>query len=351
MMNKKEEELTGQDESAEENGMLYEHFRLKIDPGQKKSRIDKFLCDRLPGFSRSKIRKALEAGRILVNEDRQKQNYSIRPGDEITLSFPEPPRENEIVPQDIPLDILHEDPDLLIVNKKAGMVVHPAQGNRDGTLVNALTWHFGLLPEMPGNTGRPGLVHRIDKDTSGLLVIAKNENTVTDLGKQFYDHSIRRSYLALVWGEPKEDKGTINAPLGRNPKDRRIVTVYEQDNPNGKYAITHYRVLKRLRYVSLIECRLETGRTHQIRAHMKHIGHTLFGDTSYGGNKVLRGTTFSKYKAFVENCFKILPRQALHAQSLGFIHPADGRKVFFESPLPADFAEVLEKWEHYLNYN
>ncbi|MCK5702942.1 MAG: RluA family pseudouridine synthase, partial [Cyclobacteriaceae bacterium] len=304
----------------QESDELFEHHRIKVDPGQQALRIDKFLFERLPNASRSKIQGAVKLGFVLVNEQQVKPNYKIRPDDEIVISLPEPPRDNELVPEDIPLNIVFEDDHLLIVNKPAGMVVHPAFQNWSGTLVNALAYHFKKLPEMPNNEGRPGLVHRIDKDTSGLLVIAKTENAMTGLAKQFFDHSIERTYWALIWGEPKESKGTINVHVGRSLKDRRL-TVAFPDGDFGRHAITHYEVIKELRYVSLTKCNLETGRTHQIRAHMKYIGHPLFGDTTYGGNKVLKGTQFSKYKSFVENCFKIMSRQALHAKSLGFIHP------------------------------
>lgn len=265
------------------------------------------------------------------------------------VALPEPPRETEVVPEDIDLNIVHEDSDLLVVNKPAGMVVHPAYNNWTGTLVNALAFHFQNLPTMPENHGRPGLVHRIDKDTSGLLVIAKTELAMTRLAKQFFDHSIERSYIALVWGLLENDSGTINVHLGRSFKDRRITDAFP-DADYGRRAVTHYKVIKRLRYVTLVECRLETGRTHQIRAHMKYIGHPLFNDTTYGGSQILKGTVFSKYRAFVENCFKILPRQALHAASLGFVHPGSGKLVTFESELPEDFSQLLAKWENYVTH-
>ena len=334
----------------QESDELFEHHRIKVDPGQQALRIDKFLFERLPNASRSKIQGAVKLGFVLVNEQQVKTNYKIRPDDEIVISLPEPPRDNELVPEDIPLNIVFEDDHLLIVNKPAGMVVHPAFQNWSGTLVNALAYHFTQLPEMPNNEGRPGLVHRIDKDTSGLLVIAKTENAMTGLAKQFFDHSIERTYWALIWGEPKESKGTINVHVGRSLKDRRL-TVAFPDGDFGRHAITHYEVIKELRYVSLTKCNLETGRTHQIRAHMKYIGHPLFGDTTYGGNKVLKGTQFSKYKSFVENCFKIMPRQALHAKSLGFIHPITKKHMQFDSELPQDFLEVMKKWENYVQYN
>lgn len=336
-----------------EEEILFEHHRIEVDKGQSLLRIDKFLTDRLPNVSRSKIQEAIEAGFVTVNGKPTKANYKIRPLDLITVSMPEPPRDTEVKPENIPLHIVYEDEHLMVVNKPAGMVVHPAYNNWTGTLVNALTYHFQNLPTMQGNDGRPGLVHRIDKDTSGLLVIAKTDVAMIGLAKQFYDHSIERTYYALIWGEPKEDKGTIDVPLGRSPKDRRITIAYTPESGliGGKEAITHYEVLKRLRYVSLIKCNLETGRTHQIRAHLKYLGHPLFNDEMYGGNEILKGSMFSKYKAFVENCFKMMPRQALHAKTLGFTHPVSKEKMQFDSELPTDFQSVLEKWEHYLNYN
>lgn len=333
----------------QESDELFEHHRIKVDPGQQALRIDKFLFDRLPNASRSKIQGVVKMGFVLVNDQQIKSNYKIRPNDEIVISLPEPPRDNELVPEDIPIDIVYEDDHLLIVNKPAGMVVHPAFQNWSGTLVNALAYHFKKLPEMANNEGRPGLVHRIDKGTSGLLVIAKTENSMAGLAKQFFDHSIERTYWALIWGELKEPKGTIDVHVGRSLKDRKITTAFPEGD-FGRHAITHYELIKELRYVSLIKCNLETGRTHQIRAHMKYIGHPLFGDTAYGGDRVLKGMKFSKYKSFVENCFKIMPRQALHAKSLGFIHPITKEQMHFDSELPQDFMDVLNKWEHYVQY-
>lgn len=333
----------------QESDELFEHHRITVDPGQQALRVDKFLFDRLPNASRSKIQGAVKMGFVLVNDQQIKSNYKIRPNDEIVISLPEPPRDNEVVPEDIPLDIVFEDDHLLIVNKPAGMVVHPAFQNWSGTLVNALAYHFKQLPEMKNNEGRPGLVHRIDKGTSGLLVIAKTENAMAGLAKQFFDHSIERTYWALVWGELKEPKGTIDVHVGRSLKDRKITTAFPEGD-FGRHAITHYELIKELRYVSLVKCNLETGRTHQIRAHMKYIGHPLFGDTTYGGDRVLKGMKFSKYKSFVENCFKIMPRQALHAKSLGFIHPITKKRMQFDSELPQDFTDVIDKWEHYVQY-
>lgn len=339
-----------EDKFDQESDELFEHHRIKVDPGQQAIRIDKFLFDRLSNATRSKIQGAIKLGFVLVNGQPIKANYKVRPDDNIVISLPEPPRDNEVVSENIALNIIYEDDHLLIVNKPAGMVVHPAFQNWSGTLVNALAYHFTQLPEMPNNEGRPGLVHRIDKDTSGLLVIAKTEQAMTGLAKQFFDHSIERTYWALIWGEPKEQKGTIDVHIGRSPKDRKL-TIAFPDGDFGRHAITHFEVLKELRYISLIKCNLETGRTHQIRAHMRYVGHPLFGDKTYGGDMVVKGTQFSKYKSFVDNCFKILPRQALHAKSLGFIHPITKKEMYFESDLPDDFKEVLEKWENYVQYN
>ncbi|WP_309937928.1 RluA family pseudouridine synthase [Aureibacter tunicatorum] len=329
---------------------LYEHHRIIADPKQQLLRLDKFLMDRLPNVTRNKVQAAIKDGFVKVNDENVKPNYKVRPNDDIVIALPEPPRETEVIPEDIPLNIVYEDDHILVVNKEAGMVVHPAYNNWNGTLVNALAYHFQNLPTMPDNEGRPGLVHRIDKDTSGLLVIAKSEKAMTGLAKQFFDHSIERTYYALVWGDVSEDKGTIDCHLGRSFKDRRVVAAFPEGDI-GRHAITHYKVIERLRYVSLIKCNLETGRTHQIRAHMKHLGHPLFNDSTYGGDKILKGTTFTKYKQFIDNCFKIMPRQALHAKSLGFIHPITKEKMQFESELPKDFTDVIDKWKHYVQFN
>ncbi len=337
-------------EESEENEELFEHHRIVADPGQSALRVDKFLMDRLQNATRNKIQQGIQQGFIKVNDKEIKPNYKVRPADVVTVSFLEPPRDEDVKAENIPLNIVFEDSDVLVVNKEAGMVVHPAYNNWSGTLVNALVYHFENLPEMKGNAGRPGLVHRIDKDTSGLLVIAKNETAMESLARQFYDHSIERTYYALVWGEPSELKGTIDKPLARHPKDRRVVTVVESEE-EGKRAITHYEVLESFRYVTLLKCNLETGRTHQIRAHMKYLGHPLFNDAMYGGDKIMKGTVFSKYRAFVDNCFKIMPRQSLHARSLGFVHPTTKKHVQFVSELPEDFTTVLEKWRHYVQYN
>ncbi len=333
----------------EQDDELFEHHRIVVDPKQSPVRIDKFLMDRLPNVTRTKIQEGLREGFVKVNEQEAKPNYKIKPHDVITVSLPEPPRDTDVKPENIPLNIVFEDDYLLIVNKPAGMVVHPAFQNWSGTLVNALAYHFQQLPQMPGNDGRPGLVHRIDKDTSGLLVIAKTEIAMTSLAKQFFDHSIERTYWALIWGDFDPPQGTIDVNVGRSLKDRRITSAFPEAD-FGRRAITHYRMLQSLRYVSLIECKLETGRTHQIRAHMKFKGHPIFNDAMYGGNEPMKGTVFSKYKQFVDNCFKIIPRQALHAKTLGFIHPITKQYIQFDSELPADFKEVIEKWENYVKY-
>src|SRR5690242_10273802 len=319
-----------------EDDELFEHHRIVADPGQALLRIDKFLMDRLPNVTRTKIQDGIHLGFVTVNDRDVKPNYKIHPGDIVTVSLPEPPRDTDVKPENIPLNIVFEDEHLLVVNKPAGMVVHPAYQNWSGTLVNALTYHFQNLPQMQGNDGRPGLVHRIDKDTSGLLVIAKTELAMTSLAKQFFDHSIERTYHALVWGVPDPPAGRIDVNVGRSLKDRRVTVAFPKGD-FGRNAITNYTLLKDMRYVSLIECKLETGRTHQIRAHMKYLGHPIFNDEMYGGSEIAKGTVFTKYKQFVENCFKIIPRQALHAKSLGFIHPVTGKPMHFDSELPQDF--------------
>jgi 23S rRNA pseudouridine1911/1915/1917 synthase len=328
---------------------LFEHLRVVVDKGQSLLRIDKFLMHRVENASRNRIQNAIDAGNVLVNDKVIKASYRVKPQDIISVVLPHPPRDTEVYPENIPIDIVYEDNDVLIVNKPAGMVVHPGYNNYTGTLVNALVYHFQQLPTLPGNDGRPGLVHRIDKDTSGLLLISKNERSMNYLAKQFYDHTINRKYLALAWGDIEQD-GTVSGYIGRSVNDRRVMSIYD-DPEKGKWAVTHYKVLERMGYVTLIECKLETGRTHQIRAHMKHIGHPLFSDAMYGGDKILKGTVFSKYRQFVENCFEIMPRQALHAQSLGFLHPSLKKDIYFETPLPADFKGVLEKWKKYTNAN
>jgi 23S rRNA pseudouridine1911/1915/1917 synthase len=327
---------------------LYEHFRFVADPGQSLLRIDKFLVNRLENTSRSRIQSASEAGNILVNDVAVKSSYKVKPGDTITIVLPDPPREIELLPENIPLNIVFEDDQLIIVNKKPGMVVHPGYGNYTGTLINALMYHLRDNPLFQTGEQRPGLVHRIDKDTSGLLVIAKTELAMNKLALQFFNKTSKRNYVALVWGNMEEDEGTITGNLGRNPKDRKKMHVFA-DGSDGKHAVTHYRVLERFDYVNLVECRLETGRTHQIRVHFQYIKHPLFNDPEYGGNQILRGTTFTKYRQFIQNCFKILPRQALHARSLGFVHPATGKEIYFESEIPDDMQTVLEKWRRYVS--
>jgi len=324
---------------------LFEHLRVVVDKGQSLLRIDKFLMHRVENASRNRIQNAIELGNVLVNDKPIKSSYRVKPLDVISVVLPHPPRDTEVYPENIPINIVYEDDDVLVVDKAAGMVVHPGYNNYTGTLVNALVYHFQQLPTLPGNDGRPGLVHRIDKDTSGLLLISKNERSMNWLAKQFFDHTITRKYIALAWGDLVED-GTVTGYIGRSIADRRVMSIYD-DPEKGKWSVTHYKVLERMGYVTLIECQLETGRTHQIRAHMRHIGHPLFSDATYGGDKILKGTVFSKYKQFVENCFELMPRQALHAQTLGFLHPTQKKQVLFESPLPPDFESVLLKWRRY----
>ncbi len=330
----------------EENSELFEHHRIVADPGQSLLRVDKFLMFHIANVSRNKIQQAAKAGSILVNEKPVKSNYRVRPGDVVSVVLAYPPREMEVTPQEIPLDVVFEDNDVIVVNKQAGMVVHPAHENWDGTLLNGLAWYFEKTGQKIEN-GFGYLVHRIDKDTSGLLLVTKNEEAQTRLAKQFFDHTVERSYQALVWGDVEQEEGTIEGHIGRSLKDRRVMTVFPEGE-YGKEAVSHYKVLERFGYVTLVECRLETGRTHQIRAHFKYLGHPLFNDTRYGGDQILKGTTFSKYRQFIQNCFKLLPRQALHAKSLGFIHPSTGRKMFFDSELPEDMRLVIEKWRGYV---
>ncbi|MGF1534056.1 MAG: RluA family pseudouridine synthase [Bernardetiaceae bacterium] len=324
---------------------LFEHYRLAVDPGQHLMRLDKFLTQRLPSVTRNRLQNAIKADLVLVNGQAVKSNYKVRPNDEIQIFLPEPPRTNDIIPEPMTLPIIYEDDHLLLINKPAGLVVHPATENWTGTMVNGL---FHYLQEK--GLAFPGLVHRIDKDTTGLLVIPKDEATKLHLARQFAEHTTQRTYRALVWGEVAQDSGTIEGAIARSHKDRRVMTVLP-DNSRGKPAISHYTVLERFRYVSLVECRLETGRTHQIRAHFRFIGHPLFGDSMYGGDKILKGAVFSKYKSFVENCFSVLSRQALHAKSLGFVHPATGAQMHFDSQLPEDMQSVIEKWRSYVQYN
>jgi len=328
---------------------LFEHHRIVVDKGQQAMRIDKYLVNRLVNTSRSKIQAAAEAGNILVNEKAVKPNYKIKPEEVISIVLPHPPKDTEILPEDIPLNVVFEDEHILVINKNAGLVVHPGVGNYTGTLINALYYYYRDLPLFQTGDMRPGLVHRLDKNTSGILLIAKTELALNRLAKQFYDRTTSRKYLALVWGSLDEDEGRIEGHIGRDPKDRKKMTVFS-DGSQGKPAVTHYKLLERLGYLSLVECQLETGRTHQIRVHFKHIRHPLFNDETYGGDQILKGTTFTKYKQFVQNCFQVLPRHALHAKSLGFMHPATGEKMFFDSELPEDMSQVIEKWRKYTGH-
>ncbi len=342
------------EDSNETDDELFEHHRFVAAKGQEPLRVDKFLMNFIEYATRNKIQQSAKAGNIWVNGAIVKQNYKVKPEDEVRVLFEHPPHEFLLVAENIPLDIVYEDDALLVVNKPAGMVVHPGHGNYSGTLINALLYHIedsgGQREDLPNNSNeRPGLVHRIDKDTSGLLVVAKTETAMTHLAKQFYDKTSEREYIALVWGDVKDESGTVEGNIARNPKNRLQMHVFPEGD-EGKEAVTHYSVLERLGYVTLVSCQLETGRTHQIRVHMKYIGHTLFNDERYGGDKILKGTTFTKYKQFVDNAFKILPRQALHAKTLGFIHPETGEKMRFDSEIPQDMADCIEKWRHYAKH-
>ncbi|HZJ18760.1 MAG TPA: RluA family pseudouridine synthase [Pricia sp.] len=342
------------EDSNETDDELFEHHRFVAAKGQEPLRVDKFLMNFIEYATRNKIQQSAKEGHIWVNGAVVKQNYKVKPGDEVKVLFAHPPHEFLLVPENITLNIVYEDDSLLVVNKPAGMVVHPGHGNYSGTLINALLYHIENLPGqqagLPKNSNeRPGLVHRIDKDTSGLLVVAKTETAMTHLAKQFFDKTSEREYVALVWGDVKDESGTVEGNIARNPKNRLQMQVFPEGD-EGKEAVTHYSVLERLGYVTLVSCQLETGRTHQIRVHMKYIGHTLFNDERYGGEKILKGTTFTKYKQFVDNAFKILPRQALHAKTLGFIHPETGEKMRFDSEIPQDMADCIEKWRHYAKH-
>lgn len=339
------DEYTPKLAEANEDG-LYEHYAIDVDKGQTPLRIDKYLMNFIENATRNKVQAAAKEGNIFVNDTPVKSNYKVKPLDKIRVLFEHPPFENLLVGEDMPLDIVYEDDVLLVVNKPAGLVVHPGHGNYSGTLINGLIYHFDNLPK--NSSDRPGLVHRIDKDTSGLLVVAKTEHAMAHLSKQFKDKTSEREYVAIVWGNMEEDEGTIEGNIGRHPKNRLQNTVYfGEDEDKGKPAVTHFKVLERLTYVTLVTCKLETGRTHQIRVHMKHIGHTLFNDERYGGERILKGTTFTKYKQFVENSFKVLPRQALHAKTLGFEHPETGKFMSFNSPIPDDMQQCIEKWRGY----
>jgi 23S rRNA pseudouridine1911/1915/1917 synthase len=336
-------------EFLENESELHEHYSFTVEKGQQPLRIDKYLMNFVENATRNKIQAAAKEGSIRVNELVVKSNYKVKPLDQIRVLFEHPPHENLLVPEDIPIDVVYEDDDLLVVNKAPGMVVHPGHGNYSGTLINALLFHFDNLPNNSSN--RPGLVHRIDKDTSGLLVVAKTEKAMAHLSAQFKAKTSEREYVALVWGNVELEEGTIESNIGRHPKNRLQNTVYFGDEADkGKPAITHYKVLQRLGYVTLLACRLETGRTHQIRVHMKHIGHTLFNDERYGGERILKGTTFTKYKQFVDNCFKTLPRQALHAKTLGFVHPTTGKTMSFTTEIPQDMQSCIGKWQTYSNH-
>ena len=334
-------------ESVESSPALYEHFRVVVDKGQEMMRVDKYLFDRLTNASRNRIQKAADAGFVMANGKAVKSSYKVKPLDVITVMMDRPRYDNEVIPEDIPLDVVYEDRYLMVVNKPAGLVVHPGHGNYHGTLVNAIAWHLKDNPDYDANDPHVGLVHRIDKDTSGLLVVAKNPDAKTHLGNQFFHKTTRRRYRALVWGNVEQDEGTITGDIGRNPRDRMQMAVLPDGE--GKHAVTHYRVLERFGYVTLVECILETGRTHQIRVHMKHIGHILFNDERYGGHEILKGTHFAKYKQFVNNCFDICPRQALHAMTLGFKHPVTGQEMDFSAPLPPDMTALIERWRSYIS--
>lgn len=338
------------EETSGEKEELFEHFRFVVDPGTEIVRLDRYLTNLMAHTSRNRIQQAAKADCILVNDRPVKSNYRVHPRDVISILLPRPVHVFELVAEDIPLDIVFEDEDVILINKPAGMVVHPAVGNFTGTLVNALLWHFQGQRNAAGEEVKPLLVHRIDKNTSGIMIVAKSEIAQMKLAANFFEHTIDRRYQALVWGDFPDDEGTIVGNVGRNPQNRMVMTVFPEGSEQGKHAVTHYRVIERFGYVTLIECRLETGRTHQIRVHMKHIGHPLFNDESYGGNEILKGTTFTKYKQFVNNCFKVLPRQALHAKSLGFMHPVTGKYMLFDSDLPADMAEALDKWRNYARH-
>ncbi|MDY3913594.1 MAG: RluA family pseudouridine synthase [Phocaeicola sp.] len=343
-----EEDWIEDELGVEESSELYEHFRVIVDKGQTPVRIDKYLFERLVHSSRNRIQQAADAGFIMANDKPVKSSYKVKGGDVLTLMLDRPRYENDIKAEDIPLDVVYEDAQLMVINKPAGLVVHPGCGNYHGTLVNAIAWHLKDVPSYDPNDPQVGLVHRIDKDTSGLLVIAKTPEAKTHLGLQFYNKTTQREYNALVWGLITEDQGTIEGNIGRNPKDRMQMAVLE-DPAQGKHAVTHYEVMERIGYVTLVKCKLETGRTHQIRVHMKYIGHTLFNDERYGGHEILKGTHFSKYKQFVQNCFDTCPRQALHAKTLGFVHPTTGENMFFTTELPADMQALLERWRTYIS--
>jgi len=334
-------------EPAPDAAELFEHFRFVVDKGQSPQRIDKYIFDRVEHASRNRIQKAADAGMVMVNDRPVKSNYKVKPLDVIAIMMDRPRYSSEIEPEEIPLDIVYEDDCLIVINKPAGLVVHPGYGNFHGTLVNAIAWHLRDNPDYDPNSPQVGLVHRIDKDTSGLLVAAKSPDAKTGLGMQFFNRTTKRTYQALVWGVPDPAEGSVESRITRNPKDRLQMTV-SFDPEVGKHAVTHYTVLERFGYTSVVECRLETGRTHQIRVHMKHLGHPLFNDERYGGNRILKGTTYSRYTQFVQNCFEVCPRQALHAKTLGFLHPLTGEEMFFDSELPSDMSTLFDRWREYV---
>ena len=334
-------------EPAPDAAELFEHFRFVVDKGQSPQRIDKYIFDRLEHTSRNRIQKAADAGMVMVNDRPVKSNYKVKPLDVIAIMMDRPRYSSEIEPEEIPLDIVYEDDCLIVINKPAGLVVHPGCGNFHGTLVNAIAWHLRDNPDYDPNSPQVGLIHRIDKDTSGLLVAAKSPDAKTGLGMQFFNRTTKRTYQALVWGVPDPAEGSVESRITRNPKDRLQMTV-SFDPEVGKHAVTHYTVLERFGYTSVVECRLETGRTHQIRVHMKHLGHPLFNDERYGGNRILKGTTYSRYTQFVQNCFEVCPRQALHAKTLGFLHPLTGEEMFFDSELPSDMSTLFNRWREYI---
>ncbi len=348
--NFEDDEDLGDELQELEGDKLYEHYRVVVDAGQKLLRVDKYLTDKMIKTTRNRIQQAADAGYIFVNDKPVKSNYRVKPFDVVTLQLRRPKKELTIIAEDIPLDVVYEDEDLLVVNKPAGLVVHPGHGNYTGTLVNALAYYLKDDPNYDPSDPRLGLVHRIDKDTSGLLVIAKTAEAKADLSAQFFNKTTKRTYRALVWGRFEEESGRIEGNIGRDVRDRLQMCVYPSDSEMGKHAVTHYKVLEELAYVSWVECRLETGRTHQIRAHMKHIGHTLFADARYGGDNILWGNKFTRYKQFIANCMKICPRQALHAKTLGFVHPRTGEEMSFDAALPTDLQDLLDKWRHYAKH-
>lgn len=348
-MDKEEINKNGSEENNDVSDELYQRFIFNADKGQEPYRIDKFLMNRIEGATRNKLQQAINTGLILVNNKEVKQNYKVKAFDQIIVYSDLSPESTEIVPEKINLNIVHEDDDILIINKPAGMVVHPGSGNYSGTLLNGIAWYLQNKNPSISEAVLPrfGLVHRIDKNTSGLLVLAKKDKAMRQLAKQFYDHTVKRQYFALVWGDVEKEEGTIIAHVGRNLRYRKLFEAYPEGD-HGKEAITHYKVLERFNYVTLVQCVLETGRTHQIRVHMKHIGHPLFNDDFYGGDKIVKGTIFSKYKQFVDNCFAVCPRQALHAKTLGFIHPETEKEIFFDTELPDDMRQVIERWRNYV---